>query len=54
MSRIRLTVAQAILVACGLHDAALLVAHSRGRNPSFTKRGPGRRHQQGKHNRKEN
>ena len=44
----RFTMAQAILIACGMDDVALLVAHSRGRNASFTKKGPGRKHQRGK------
>lgn len=40
--------AQSILVALGVDPQVVLLGHHREKFRSFTKKGPGRRHQQGK------
>lgn len=41
------TLAQKLLIILGV-DAAKLIVHSKGKMPTHTKRGPGRKHSQGK------
>jgi hypothetical protein len=40
--------AQRLLILLGVDDLVVMLAHKRGRMPHNTKRGPGRRHLQGK------
>lgn len=42
------TLAQRLLLALGLEPQAILLGHKSDKSPSFTKKGPGRKHQQGK------
>ena len=45
----KLNMAQIILLACGMDKFKILLgAANRGRSPHHTKKGPGRRHLQGK------
>lgn len=39
--------AQKLLLALGF-DSMMLIAHEKGKSASFRKKGPGRKHQQGK------
>lgn len=43
-----LTTAQRLLIALGVDPQTVTLGHYRGKSYSPTKRGPGRRHQQGK------
>lgn len=42
-----MNLAQRLANAMGFHPI-LLIAHARGKSPSFTKKGPGRKHRAGK------
>lgn len=42
------TLAQRLLIALGVDHAKVLLGHHREKSATHTKRGPGRRHQQGK------
>lgn len=43
-----LTTAQQLLIALGVHPDLVLLAHHIGRSETNTKKGPGRRHVQGR------
>ena len=42
------TLAQQILLALGVPDTLVFLAHKKGKSRSHTRKGPGRIHQQGK------
>jgi len=44
----RINAAQKLLLALGVDHVALFLAHTRGKSPQSRKKGPGRKHQQGK------
>lgn len=43
-----ITLAQQILLALGVPDTFVFLAHKKGKSRSHTRKGPGRVHQQGK------
>lgn len=48
MFPIKLNIAQRILIALGVDKDRILVGHYREKFESYTKKGPGRKHKQGK------
>jgi len=50
MNNQTLNLAQQFYKACFNGNEVMLFMHNRGKSPSFTKVGPGRKHQQGKRN----
>lgn len=43
----RVTAAQRLLLALGVDHTKVFLGHTQDKSPSYTKKGPGRKHQQG-------